>query len=145
MASCVSGMLLGVSYVREGTTMKAMFKRVVAQVLVGAALVAVMMSTVSAGVSAQAATNHCDEYWNRDPRYIDAIKAVATYTMRSFEELCTLPGLLDIEAQPDRVITRAGDVIPHVSVQLHREWDSCMYKVRDADKEITSAHCYSGF
>lgn len=104
-----------------------------------------LVGSLVAGGFAQAANNHCDKYWSRDPRYIEAIKAVAAHTMRDFEELCTLPGLLDIEAQPDRVITRAGDVIPHVSVQLHRDYDSCMYKVRDADKEITSAHCYSGF
>lgn len=118
--------------IREGTVMKA---------ILGTAL----LGSLIAGGAAQAATNHCDEYYSRDPRLIEAIKAVANHTMRSFDELCTLPGLLDIEAQPDRVITRAGDVIPHVTVQLHREYDSCLYKVRDSDKEITSARCYSGF
>ncbi len=92
-----------------------------------------------------AGTNHCTEYETREPRYIAAIRAVADYAMYGFEEMCTLPTIWDIEAQPDRVVTREGDVIPHITVQLHREFDSCLYKVRDSDKAITSSRCYSGF
>ena len=96
-------------------------------------------------VSSAFAVNHCDDYTAREPKYLEAIRAVAAWTERSFEELCNLPGVLDIEAQPSRVITREGEVIPHVTVQLHRDYDSCLYKVRNSDKVITSSRCYSGF
>lgn len=116
--------------------------RVLKTLKMAAALVALVFA---AGIAQAAPTNHCADYVDREPRYLDAIRAVAEYTMRSFDEFCTMPGVLDIEAQPDRVIERDGTVIPHITVQLHREMDSCLYKVRDRDKVITSARCYSGF
>lgn len=114
-----------------------------------AALLLVVSSIVftvhSASAQPLSGTNHCAEYETREPRYLEAIRAVAAHAMYGFEEMCTLPTIWDIEAQPDRVVTRDGDVIPHITVQLHREFDSCLYKVRDADKVITSSRCYSGF
>lgn len=94
--------------------------------------------------SAFATGNKCEKYQS-STRYTAAIKAVAAYAQYNFDELCTLETVLDIEAQPTRVITRPGEVIPHVRVQLHRAYDSCLYMVRDADLEITSARCYSGW
>ncbi len=116
--------------------------RVLKTLKMAAALVALVFA---AGFAQAAPVNHCADYADREPRYLEAIRAVAEYTMRSFDELCTLPGVLDIEAQPDRVIERDGTVVPHITVQLHRDYDSCLYKVRDRDKAITSARCYSGF
>lgn len=83
--------------------------------------------------------------WSHSDRYTAAIKAVAAQEDFSFEELCTLPKILDIEAQPSRVITPKGDVIPHVRIQLHMAYESCLYMVRDSDKVITSSRCYSGW
>lgn len=108
-------------------------------------LLALVFAAGIAQASSSNPVNHCADYADREPRYLEAIRAVAEYTMRTFEELCVLPGVLDIEAQPDRVIERDGTIIPHITVQLHRETDSCLYKVRDSDKVITSARCYSGF
>lgn len=89
------------------------------------------------------AADKCLKYQD-SPRYIKAIQSVAAYTNYQMKELCNLPTVWDIEAQPDRVFTRDGEKIPHVRVQLHREFDSCLYMVRDSDQEITSARCYSG-
>ena len=89
------------------------------------------------------ATDKCLKY-EAYPRYIKAIQTVAAYTNYEMKELCNLPTVWDIEAQPDRTFTREGEKIPHVRVQLHREFDSCLYMVRDADQKITSARCYSG-
>lgn len=86
----------------------------------------------------------CAKY-SHNERYTAAIKAVANLEQFSFEELCTLPKILDIEAQPSRVITPQGDVIPHVQLQLHMSYQSCLYMVRDADKVVTSSRCYSGW
>nr|WP_295901125.1 hypothetical protein [uncultured Bdellovibrio sp.] len=94
--------------------------------------------------SAFAAKDNCQKYFAYD-RYMQAIKTVAQHTQYGLEEMCTLPTIWDIEAQPSRVITPKGDVIPHVRVQLHREYDSCLYMVRDADQVITSSRCYSGW
>lgn len=91
-----------------------------------------------------AGSDKCVKY-NSSERYTAAIRAVADYTMYDFKELCTLDSVWDVEAQPSRVVLRNGDVIPHVAVQLHREYDSCLYMVRDSDLAITSARCYSGW
>lgn len=98
-----------------------------------------------AAISANALPQDKCERYAETPRYINAIKAVASHTMRDMKELCTLPSIWDIEAQPDRRITREGEIVPHVRVQLHREYDSCLYMVRDYDKAITEARCYSGY
>lgn len=90
------------------------------------------------------AQNNCNK-WAHKPLYIEAIKKVATQEGFSFEELCNLPKILDIEAQPSHTVTREGDVIPHVRIQLHMSYESCLYMVRDADKVITSQRCYSGW
>lgn len=86
----------------------------------------------------------CEKY-NNFPRYKKAIETVAADNKMSFEELCTHPRYLDVEAQPSRVILRDGEVIPHVRVQLHGEYDSCLFMVRDSDQVITSRRCYSGW
>jgi hypothetical protein len=97
----------------------------------------------SFGMTAMA-QNNCDK-WSHRPQYIEAIKAVAQAENYDFAELCTAPGILDIEAQPSHTVTREGEVIPHVQVQLHMNYKSCLYMVRNADLAITSHRCYSGW
>lgn len=94
--------------------------------------------------SAAFAQNSCDK-WANNPRFVKAINVVAANEGYTFEQLCTLPKILDVEAQPTRKIERDGTVIPHVRVQLHMEYSSCLYMVRDADLAITENRCYSGF
>lgn len=89
-------------------------------------------------------TDHCAKYAN-NTRSLKAIAAVAKHVQYKMGEMCYLPTIWDIEAQPSQVITPKGDVIPHTRVQLHREYDSCLYMVRDADLVITSSRCYSGW
>ncbi|WP_374029968.1 hypothetical protein [Bdellovibrio bacteriovorus] len=100
--------------------------------------------TLILSTTAFAQQDNCQKYATKD-RYMTAIKTVAAHVEYSIDELCTLPKVLDIEAQPSRVITPKGDVIPHVRVQLHMAYESCLYMVRDADQVITSSRCYSGW
>lgn len=97
----------------------------------------------SFGATAMAQSN-CDK-WSHRPQYIEAIKAVAQAEKYDFAELCSHPEILDIEAQPSHTVTREGEVIPHVQVQLHMSTKSCLYMVRNSDLAITSNRCYSGW
>lgn len=105
-------------------------------------LLTALLTVISSSVFA--ATSHCEKYSHKT-RYIEAIRAVAQHENMAYEELCALPKVLDIEAQPSRVVTVQGEVIPHVQVQLHMAQQSCLYMVRDADLAITSNRCYSGW
>lgn len=91
-----------------------------------------------------AIANHCDQFAD-NPRYLKAIEAVAKTQDRTVENFCTRPGLLSIEAQPSRIISYEGEVIPHVRIQQHFSWDSCLYLVNELDYSITQTKCYSGF
>lgn len=104
----------------------------------------VAFSLAFLSTSAFATTNHCEKFAN-SPRYLKAIEAVAKYQERTLEDFCTRVGMLEIEAQPSRIITPNGDVIPHVSIQQHFSWDSCKYLVNEIDYSITNVKCYSGF
>lgn len=86
----------------------------------------------------------CSRYDN-NTRYYKALTTVATYLGYKMEVLCQHPMFLDIEIQPNRVITRNGDIEPHVKVQLHKSYDSCYYLVRDVDQKVTEARCYNGY
>lgn len=90
------------------------------------------------------ANDLCTRYENNN-RYFTAIKTVSVYLGYELNELCQHPSFLDIEVQPNRVITRNGDEEPHVKVQFHKNYESCYYLVRDIDQKITQADCYSGF
>ncbi len=87
--------------------------------------------------------NSCARYTQE--RYIKAITVVAENLGLTYKELCALPRVWDVEAQPSHKITREGERIPHVRIQLHGEYESCLYMVRDADWTITENRCYSGF
>lgn len=89
------------------------------------------------------AANHCAKYTNY-PRYMKAIEAVAKYQDYSVEEFCSLPRVWDVEAQPSRIVKRDGEVIPHVTVQQHFEYDSCLFMVNETDYTISQHRCYSG-
>jgi hypothetical protein len=95
------------------------------------------------GSSAALAVDHCSRYENR-PSYLAAIKAVATFNKFTNEELCANARILEIEAQPSHTVTVEGEVIPHVQLQLHFDYSSCLYMVRISDNVITSNRCYSG-
>ena len=90
-----------------------------------------------------AATNLCTK-WEHKPRYVKAIEAVAKQYKFSYEQLCTHPAILDIEAQPSHIVLVDGTVIPHVQVQLHQSTQSCLIMVNDLDLSITKNYCYSG-
>ena len=91
-----------------------------------------------------AAGTMCDK-WASNPTFVKAISAVADVEGMPFEQLCTLPRILDIEAQPTHLFTREGERIPYTRVQLHGEYDSCLFMVRVSDNVITEQRCYSGF
>lgn len=76
---------------------------------------------------------------------MNAIEAVAKSLEVDMETLCTDKNVWDVEAQPARVVSREGMVVPHMRVQLHYKYESCLFMVRDADLEITNQRCYSGF
>lgn len=101
---------------------------------------ALLTSTTSLAASA----NLCTKY-SESERYMKALAAVATAYEMSVEELCNHPRILDIEAQPSRIILRDGTVIPHVQVQLHQSTQSCLIMVSDVDSSISKNYCYSGW
>ncbi|QDK38567.1 hypothetical protein [Bdellovibrio sp. NC01] len=103
----------------------------------------IFCATLFAASSSFAFTT-CDK-WANNARLTKAIYTVAAHEDYTFEELCTLPKILDVEAQPSHIVERDGTVIPHVRVQLHMEYSSCLYMVRDSDQVITSSRCYSGW
>lgn len=94
--------------------------------------------------SAAFAQNSCDK-WSNTPRFVKAIEVVASAKGLTSEQLCTLPGVLDVEAQPSRKVDRDGTIIPHVRLQLHYSESSCLFMVRDSNWTITEQYCYSGF
>lgn len=104
----------------------------------------IVLTAILALSSFSAFADHCARYAD-SPRYLKAIQTVAKHQDRSFEEFCNRPGLLEIEAQPNRIITPNGDVIPHVRVELHFSYDSCSYLVNELNYTITKGQCYSGF
>lgn len=83
--------------------------------------------------------------WENNPDFVKAIEVVATEQKYTYQELCTKPNVLDIEAQPGRVILRDGTVIPHVTIQLHFSYHSCLFKVSKTTWDISESRCYSGF
>lgn len=104
-----------------------------------------MMMTLIMLVSGSAfAYNPCDKYAH-NLHLREAIQIVAKHVRYDVDQMCSHPMILDIEAYEENVITKNGDVEGHVRVTLHRNEDSCYYKVRDADGAITSSRCYSTF
>lgn len=77
-------------------------------------------------------------------RYMNAIRAVSKFQNYTKEEFCNLPNILSIEVQPSHTIDNQGNEIPHVRVQQHSSWDSCLYLVNELDYSMTKTYCYSG-
>ncbi|MBY0412954.1 MAG: hypothetical protein K2Q18_02255 [Bdellovibrionales bacterium] len=102
------------------------------------AFLAVLILTTSTN-----AANLCAR-WESSPRYMKAIAFLATYQDYTIEEFCNLPHVLDLELQPTRIILRDGEVIPHVRIQQHSEYSSCLYMINEKDYSLTSSKCYSG-
>lgn len=89
------------------------------------------------------ANNNCTK-WENKPDYVKAIEVVANNEGYTYSEICQLPKIWDIEAQPSRIILRDGTVIPHVRIQLHMEYSSCLFMVNRQNWAITEQRCYSG-
>lgn len=104
----------------------------------------ILIGTMVLSFAAFAQNNKCDRYAG-NVRFTKAIETVAQNLDLSFVELCNLPKIMDIEAQPSRLISREGEIIPHVRVQLHMSYESCLYMVKDSDQTISKQYCYSGF
>lgn len=104
----------------------------------------IALITIMALSSFSAFADHCQRY-EKSPRYLKAIEILAKHQARTFEELCNHPALLEIEAQPSQIITKEGEVIPHVSVGLHYSYDSCVFMVNDEALTVTRGNCYSGY
>lgn len=90
------------------------------------------------------ASDLCSKY-SHNQRYTKALVIVATEYKMTFAEFCGNPHILDIEAQPSRIVLRDGTVIPHVQVQLHQATQSCLIMVNDLDSSISKKYCYSGW
>lgn len=73
-----------------------------------------------------------------------AVSAVALAFDSSVEELCQSTKFIGIEAQPNRIVTRDGEVIKHTSISLHYATSSCVYFVHDQTHKISKSWCYSG-
>lgn len=89
------------------------------------------------------AANLCAKY-EKYPRYMKAIETVALYQDRTLQEFCSLAHVWDVEAQPDRLYTREGEIIPHVRVSQHFEYSSCQFMVNETNYTISKSNCYSG-
>lgn len=98
------------------------------------------LATLSTSVSA---ADLCTKY-EHNARFMKAIEVVAKYQKYTKEEFCNLERVLDVEVQPSHVVDYEGNVIPHVQVQQHKSWDSCLYLVNETDYSMTQAYCYSG-
>ncbi len=86
--------------------------------------------------------NKCESVSLED-RYQEAISTVAELFNMTQSELCQSDRWLGIEAQPFRMITREGEVIPHVRVYLHSHSSSCYFMVKDSDASISETRCFS--
>lgn len=102
-----------------------------------------LLSVLLVSTTTASAANLCSKY-EKYPRYMKAIETVAAYQDYTLEEFCSLPQVWDVEAQPSRLFKRDGEIIPHVRVQQHLEYSSCLYMVNETDYSITSSKCYSG-
>lgn len=98
------------------------------------------LATVSLSVSAN---DLCTKY-EHNARFMKAVTTVAKFQKYTKEEFCKLESVLDVEVQPSQVIDYEGNVIPHVQVQQHKSWGSCLYLVNELDYSMTQAYCYSG-
>lgn len=82
--------------------------------------------------------------WTKE-RYVKAIEVVAQAEGVTPAELCSMEKLLDVEVQPSQTFTREGKLVPCVRVQLHGEYSSCLYLIKDEDWSILEQRCYSGW
>ena len=103
-----------------------------------------LMVTLLLTTSVFAAEDFCSP-WRNNERYNRAINSLATYLEYDVNEMCSLPSVLNIEAQPARTIDRNGNYIPHVRVTFHKAYESCYYMVRDEDQVVTDGRCYSTY
>lgn len=104
-----------------------------------------MLIVASLFMSSTAFAENLCSRWMSNPRYDKALTTLASHLEYDFNKMCTLPGVLDIEVQPSRIINQQGEVIPHVRIYLHRSYESCYFMVRDADQVVTDGRCFSTF
>ena len=105
---------------------------------------AVLFSLATLSFSASASANDLCSKYEHNARFMKAVTTVAKFQKYTKEEFCNLENVLDVEVQPSQVIDREGNVIPHVQVQQHKSWGSCLYLVNELDYSMTQAYCYSG-
>ena len=85
----------------------------------------------------------CSRYYG-NARYMKAIETLAAYQEYSVEEFCNLPRVWDLQVAPSRIINRQGEIIPHVQIQQHYEFSSCLFMINETDYSLSSSKCYSG-
>ena len=92
--------------------------------------------------TALAQNNFCAQYAAK-PTYLTAISKLATEMNYTFEQLCSLSTLGDIQVVPTALRDENYQPVNHVWVTLHYETYSCQYFVRDADQIIIRENCYN--
>ncbi len=106
-----------------------------------ALLIAAAFSLLTA-TQAFAATGFCAKY-EKNAKYLDAIKVLAKNMQYGFEELCNLPRLADIYVTKRSFYNEQNELIPHVWVTLHYMEYSCQYFLRESDLVTTRKNCYN--
>ncbi len=102
-----------------------------------------MLLSLLFSLNASASINHCERI-QQSERYMQAVNAVAAAYDMTLEELCSSSKFIGIEAQPNRIVTRDGEVIKHTSISLHYATSSCVFFVHDQTHKISKSWCYSG-
>ncbi|MEO5970126.1 MAG: hypothetical protein ABIQ95_09380 [Bdellovibrionia bacterium] len=92
--------------------------------------------------AAMAQNNFCDQYASKGT-YLTAIATVASKMNYTFEELCSLPRLMDIQMLDSLRYSEDYELIDHSKITLHYETYSCDYFVRNSDQVVTKKGCYN--
>lgn len=104
-----------------------------------------ILLAVTAFLSANAAiaqTNFCTQHSSKSS-YLNAISAVAIAMNYTYEELCSLSTLSDIQIEQTVLLNQENEYENHSWITLHYETYSCQYFVRDQDQFISRKNCYN--
>lgn len=88
------------------------------------------------------ASNLCQKL-DSQPAFMKALDVVATNMQYSMEEICASERILDIQITKTNLVSKQGQIEPHVFVTLHYNEYSCQYFVRDEDLIVTRKNCYN--
>lgn len=86
--------------------------------------------------------NHCAKFAG-NPVALQTIEQVANRMQYSFQQLCTLPRLMDIFMDRKIFINPQQQPEPHLWLTLHYNEYSCQYFIREADRVLTRSNCYN--